>query len=109
MNGIVPAGQPASIEVTYSDPSLFIGLQMYDDSGGSPVAVGSIIPMLNFVGSSYRAKFSGVANKWYLYQIAAYTDGTFTTVDPGQPNGSGSLLFQAPDLSGREITGYIFV
>lgn len=109
MNGEVPAGQPASIEVSYSDPGLFVGLQLFDDSGVSPVAVGAIIPMLNWAGVAYRAKVSGVANKWYLYQIAAYTDNTYTTVDGNQPNGSGTLFFKAPDLSGKSITGFITV
>ena len=111
MNAIVPFGFPASVEVTYSDPSLFVGLQLYDDSGVSPIAVGSIIPMLNWIGSSYRAQVSGTQGKWYIYRIAVYTDGTYTTVDSDQPNGSGSMYFQsppgAPDISGTELVALV--
>lgn len=111
---VVPAGQPVSIEVSYSDPGLFIGVQIYDDSGSSPVAVGSVIPMSNWVGVSYRAKFTGAAGKWYLYQIAAYIDDTFAMIDENQPEGSGSFYFQQPpssgggsSLPGRTVTGFI--
>lgn len=110
MNGVVPAGQPATVEVSYSDPSLFVGVQLYDDSGGSPSPVGSVVHMLNFAGVSYRAKLTGAAGKWYLYRIAAYTDNTYTTVDTEQPQGSGTLFFESgSDLGGRILTGYLTV
>lgn len=107
MNGIVPAGKPASVEVSYSDPSLFVGLQLYDDSGVAPVPVGPVVAMLNWVGAAYRAKVSGTAGLWYLYRVAAYTDGTYTVIDTDQPQGSGSLYFMAQDISGLDIEGEI--
>lgn len=98
----VPAGQPASIEVTYSTPGLDIGVEIFDDSGSVPVQVtglagmvGNVLPLLNFRRNSYRFKHAGEASRWYLYQIACYTDGSFSTVDQDEPQGSDSVFFEA--------------
>lgn len=103
MNITGPAGKPASVEVSYSDPGLFIGLQLYDDSGLTPTPVGAVIPMLNWAGVAYRAKVSAPSNTYFLYRIAAFTDVTYTVEDANQPQGSGSIYLQSPDLSGMEL------
>lgn len=92
------SGVPLSFEVTFDNPSLFVGLAVFDDSGVSPIQVGLVIPMLNFSGLSYRGKFTPTAGKSYVFNKSVYTDGTYTTIDPSYPQGSESI--RADDIAG---------
>ena len=101
----VPAGVPASLEVTLDAPGLNVGFALWDDSGSSPVQVtgqegqvNGVYPGFNWQGNSYRAKLPGSPYKWYVVHIAVYTDDTFTTIDTEEPQGSDSLYFE-PALS----------
>lgn len=91
------SGISLSFEVTYDLSSLFVGLAVYDDSGVSPVLV-SLIPMLNWYGNSYRAKFTPSAGKSYLFNKAVYTDGTYTVINTNYSQGSESI--HADDIAG---------
>lgn len=97
MNGIGQVGISVTIEVNY-DPGLFVGMTVYDDSGGSPVQIGSIISMLNVVDTLYRAKYTPTQEKSFIFRKAVYTDGTFTTLDNNYSRASESL--QVLDIAG---------
>lgn len=98
--GIVPAGLPASIEVTLDQPGLSVGFTLFDDSGVTPVQitgqagqVNGVFPALNYLRNSYRAKLPGIGGVWYVLQKSVYLDNTYTAVDPNYPQGSDSLFF----------------
>lgn len=84
------SGVPLSFEVTYDSPSLFVGMAVFDDSGASPSLV-SLIPMDNFYGNTYRAKFTPSAGKSYLFNKSVYTDGSYDTIDSDYSQGSESI------------------
>lgn len=103
MSSRVPSNLPASVEVSYSDSGLNIGVTIWDDSGSVPVQVtglagmvNGVLPLLNWSGVSYRFKHLGNAGTWYLYNIAAYVASNYLVVDTSQPQGSDSLYFDPP-------------
>src|SRR5208282_4134742 len=105
-----PSGTPASITVTLDQPGLFVGFKFFDDSGASPVQItgeegqiNGVFPALNFSGVSYRVKLPGTPSKWFIANIAVYTDGTYTTVDTDEPQGDDSIYFEIPAGSGPTI------
>lgn len=89
---MAPGGIPLTFEVTYSDASLDVGMIVFDDSGVTPVQVGGVIPMSNFFGTTYRAKFTPTAGKNYIVIKAVYTDGTFTLIDDDYGRGTESFI-----------------
>jgi hypothetical protein len=105
----VPSGLPASIGVTLDAPGLFVGATIWDDSGPTPVQVtglagmvgadDGVLPMLNWVGNSYRAQVTGSSGKWYLVQVSTYTDGTYETVSGNEPEGDDEIYFDPPPPS----------
>lgn len=103
---LVPAGVSLSFEVTYDAPSLPVAMSVYDDSGPSPVLVQGPTAMLNWTGNSYRGKFTATAGKQYLVLKAAYTDGTFTTLDPN--NAQGTESFVAQNIAGGTTTAIVY-
>lgn len=92
------SGVSLSFEVTYDSPTLDVGMTVFDDSGLSPIQVGSILAMDNFKGNSYRAKFTATSGKSYLFHKAVYTDNTFTTIDDNYSQASESI--RADDIAG---------
>lgn len=80
-----------SFEMTYDNPSLFVGLSIYDDSGASPVLIQSPALMQNVVGNMYRGKFSPTFGKTYLVFKAVYTDALMTVLNTDYSTGSESF------------------
>jgi hypothetical protein len=92
---LAPAGVPLSFEVTFDSPSLYVGMAVYNDSGSTPVQVGSVIAMLNIPGTNtYRGKFSASANFNYIIIKGVYTDNTYTTYSSNYAQGSESIVAQ---------------
>lgn len=91
-------GLSHSFETTFDVSGLFVAMRVFDDSAGSPVQVGSPIPMAAYYGSSYRAKFTPTEEKSYLVHKAVYTDGTYATLHPDYSQSSDS--FRAVDFAG---------
>ncbi len=90
---IIPEGVPYTISETYGQAGLFIGVQIYNDNGSTPVAIGGVRPMLNYDGASYRLHFSGSTGISYLAKIKAYTDDTYATQDTDEPEADTSFTF----------------
>lgn len=80
---ILPAGVPASFATSGNDPSLSIGLSVYDNSGASPELVYGPVLMTRFVGNAYQGKFTPLAGKTYLVFIAVYTDDSLENLASG--------------------------
>ena len=86
------------VEVTYSDPSLFVAMDVYDTSSGSPVHVQQDA-MGHVQNGTYVATFNRDPAKSYAIAIAVYTDGTFGTRDLEQPAASTKFDALPPPLS----------
>ena len=90
------AGKSVSCEVTYTDPDLFVGMTVIDDTGSSPVIVSGPTAMLNVIGNTYRGKFTPVDGHQYLIHKAVYVDGSFADFHPDYTQSSETL--RADDL-----------
>ena len=76
------AGVNNAFEVTFDSPSLFVGMVVYDLTGGVPVAVTSPIPMINAPGSNtYGAEFPPLSQHSYLFLKRVYTDASYSVLD----------------------------
>lgn len=98
------AGVALPFEVTYDSPSLFVAMNVFDVTTGTPVLVVQV-PMLNFSGNSYFAQFTPTAAKSYAVNKSVYTDGTYVTVDTDYSQGSDS--FRADDFAGLFLDAII--
>jgi hypothetical protein len=101
----LPAGKPLSIEVTYQDPGLNVGMRVFDDSGVTPTLVGSTIAMLNWEGNSYRAQIASLTPGRYLIRKAVYTDNTLAVIDPSYSESSEAI--RVDDLAGLVLDALI--
>lgn len=97
---LAPSNVPLSFEVTFDNPSLHVAMSVYDDSGVTPTLISGPLPMLNVVGNTYRAKFTGASGKNYIIFKAVYTDNSFTTLSPDYSQGSESIVVQDITPSG---------
>lgn len=98
---LAPAGVPLSFEVTFDRNDLYVGMSVYNNSGASPILVGSIIPMHSVVGNTYQAKFSGVQGLSYVVFKAVYTDNSYSTIDTNYSQGSEAFICQ--QLTGGNV------
>jgi hypothetical protein len=108
---LVPAGVPLSFEITYDAPDLYVGMDVYDMSGDSPVKVGSTIPMDNVAQNTYSGKFTADHGKDYVAIKSVYTDAELTTLDESGDYASGSESFRAEYSSqscGCDVIGFVF-
>lgn len=111
---MVQAGIPLSFEVTFDQPDLFVAMEVWDVTGGSPSLVDTL-PMSNLSGNTYYCNFTPAVDKRYVTNKAVYTDDTYTARDGVHPEGSDS--FSAIDLplvlaalgQGSPITGIVEV
>lgn len=101
--GIALVNQSISIEVNF-DPGLSVGLTIFDDSGASPVQVGSIVPMLNVIDTLYRAKFTPAQAKSFIFRKAVYTDGTFTVLSDYSRSSEAVQVVDLPTLLSSGLT-----
>lgn len=108
---LVPSGVPLSFEVTFDDPGLDVGMAVFDTSAGSPVQVGSVLPMTLVYGNTYFAKFNPSEGASYVLIKGVYTDETFVTLSPDYAQGSESiyatLLGGTDGGSACELVGYV--
>lgn len=100
MIAVEPGSAPATVSVTLGESGLNVGMQVYDDSGVSPVPVGGVTAMLNYDGTSYRGKVGGTEGKWYLVKFKVYTAPDFLTVDTDEPQGDEILYFKSSGSGG---------
>ena len=79
---LIPSSVPVPIEVTFDAPSLFVGLSVFNMTTGSPVLVGSVLPMANVSGeNTYVRNFTPAVNTPYLFLKQVFTDDTYTALD----------------------------
>jgi hypothetical protein len=113
---LAPANVPVSFEVTYSSPSLPVGLSVYDTTTDTPVLVQAPLAMTNVPGTNtYVGNFTGENNKNYLILKAVYTDDTLTTIDTAWGQGSETITTEIQGGGGGGggggssciVTGYI--
>lgn len=90
---IAPAGVPIPFEYSAYDlsPSLNVGMEIWDVTTGSPIIVGSVVPMVYVDKGTYFANYTFLANKIYVVNKMVYTDNTFTTPLTTYSPGSESL------------------
>lgn len=80
---ICQAGIPVNVTAIFTGPTpTNVAFSVYDDTGTLPSLVDSPIVMAQVAGNAYRAKFTPLPGKLYVIFMAAYTDGTFTSLDP---------------------------
>ena len=84
---IVKGGQPCNFNYAAFDrtANLFVAALIYDVTTGSPVLVGSIIPMPSEGNGAYVGSFTPTGGHFYLVIKAVYTDGTYSTPSPDWP------------------------
>ena len=85
---LIPSGIRVPFEVTYDSPSLFVGMTVFDVTTGSPVQVGSLIPMVNVIGNSYLGLFIPTDQHIYMIYKNVYTDVTYSTISPNYAAGT---------------------
>jgi hypothetical protein len=91
MQGIAQVGSAITLEVNFN-PSLDVGLLVYNCSTGTPVQYGAIIPMVAVDYTLYAVNFTLPSVGTWLFQKNVYTDNTYTVIDNTQPTGSESIL-----------------
>lgn len=84
-------GIPLPFEVTYDNPSLNVGMSVYDVTTGSAVLVSGPTLMSLVAINTYRGVFTALENHNYIVIKAVYTDGTLATVDSDYYQGSESI------------------
>lgn len=107
-----PSGISLSFEVTYDRSDLFVGMSVYDNSGSSPVLVAGPMPMHNWAGYSYQAKFLASPNLSYLIFKAVYIDEDLTTLDNEYSQGTESIVAEPLPQDdgggvGCQVVGYV--
>ncbi len=100
---LVPSSVALSFEVTYDSPTLDVGMTVFNTTSGSPVQVGSRIPMTLVYGNTYFAQFTPLENRSYVINKAVYTDDTLTTIDDNYSQGSESLFATVVGSSGSAV------
>lgn len=109
---LAPSGVQLTFEITFSAPSLPVGMSVYDMSGESPVLVSGPTLMTNVVENTYTGNFTAEDNKTYLIFKAVYTDDTLATLDTSYAQGSESIVTDDGGGGGSEtsncpIVGYV--
>jgi hypothetical protein len=92
----VDAGISLPFEVTYDLTTLFVAMQVFDCTSGTPVFV-STIPMTHTVNGTYVGFFTPAADKTYMINKGSYEDGTYTTLDPNRNTGSETFSTKSSD------------
>jgi hypothetical protein len=86
---LVPSSVPVPLEVTFDAPGLFVGLTVFNMTTGSPVQVGSVLPMANVSGeNTYVRNFTPSINTPYLFLKQVFTDGTYTALNTNYSSAS---------------------
>lgn len=109
----VPYNVELTFEVTFSNPSLHVGMSVYDTTGSSPSLVQGPTAMGDLVANTYYGKFTPSMNKSYVIFKAVYTDGTLATLNTNYAQGSESIYAGASSGGGTSagcaVTGYVLL
>jgi hypothetical protein len=90
---VVPSNVPLSFEVTYDAPNLFVAMNVWDVTSGSPVLTGLPIPMANVASTNtYTGQFTPVDQHCYLVVKTVYTSNQYNTPDPDYAAGSETIF-----------------
>lgn len=100
----VDAAVPYPFEVTYDSPSLFVAMQVYNVTSGTPVFVNQVV-MNHVYGNTYFGQFTPEAGQQYVINKAVFTDDTYTDLDIDYSQGSDSL--RADDFAGIFLNALI--
>ena len=95
---LAPAAVDLTFEVTYDNPSLNVGMSVYNTTTGTPVLVSGPTAMVNVVGNTYIGFFNAAVEQTYLIYKAVYTDGTLTVLSTNYSAGTESIV--AEDIGG---------
>lgn len=106
---LAPVGVSLTFEVTFDNPSLHVGMSVYDNSGGSPVLIQGPLAMSSVVGNTYQGKFTPPLSRPYIIFKAVYTDSGLTTLDPNYSQGSESIIGQVFSQPSTNSTGCTIV
>lgn len=80
---ICQVGIPVNFTAVFDGPTpANVAFSVYDDTGVTPVLLNSPVAMAQVAGNSFRGKFTPLAGKLYVVFMAAYTDTTFSSLDP---------------------------
>ena len=97
-------GSSIPIEVTFDQSGLFVAATFYLWNGSAWIIQGSKVPMVNVASSNgYGCVFMpGSAGQYYVSKIA-YTDGTYTTPNSDEPEGSDTFQVMMAPPAGTTI------
>lgn len=109
---LVPPDVALPFEVTFDSPDLDVAMRVFNVSSGSPIQVGSPIPMTVAYGNTYFGRFTAVVDRAYVINLAVYTDNTYATLDDNYSQGSESIYAQTSGGGGStqavgEVVGYV--
>jgi hypothetical protein len=106
---IAPAGVPIPFEYSAYDLStnLNVGMEIWDVTTGTPVIVGSVVPMTYVDKGTYFANYTFTANKIYVINKMVYTDNTFTTPLTTYSPGSESLQASTLESDIQELINLV--
>lgn len=103
---LLPANVSSSFVTSGNSPSLFVGLSVYDNSGGNPVLVSGPTRMTNFAGNAYQGKYTtDIGN--FLVLMAVYTDSSLTTLMPGYEQDVVAVTSMNLNVPVNGVVGYV--
>lgn len=97
MESIGTSSRPVPFDYTAfdGDPTLFVGMRIYDNGNPSnpvqvpiPDGINNVIPMPSLGDGAYQGFFTPTIGRSYFVKKNVFTDGTYTAVDLNRPGGS---------------------